>query len=289
MSRVDLAKPAVRPAMWARLMLSGPSGSGKTRSGLIIAQELGEKTCVIDTEQSSALTYADDFTFDHIDWQPPYNPRELAATILDAAQAYDTVLVDSGTHFWKGEGGTLDIAHGDFTGWKQATPAQEEFVLAVLRAQAHVILCVRAKMEYAAEMDGGKLKVSKVGLAPVQRDDLEYELNVSAMITMDHTIAIDKTRCPALAGRTFKAGHAVELAEIYAAWLAGGEPVAEGEVVRELVARMNDLPDELRKQCKAEFVAKIGRPEMLRESQIDAAEELIVAYEAQLQPVEDES
>jgi hypothetical protein len=33
---------------------------------------------MIDTEKESALTYADDFTFDHLPWDPPFEPRELA-------------------------------------------------------------------------------------------------------------------------------------------------------------------------------------------------------------------
>lgn len=278
-SRANLARPAVRQEMKARLMLSGPSGAGKTRTALIIASHIGSSTCVIDTEHGSARTYADDFDFVHIDWQPPYDPRELAATIAELS--YDTIIVDSLSHFWKGEGGTLDIANGDFRGWKEATPAQDDMVTAALRSPAHIILCVRSKMHYEAEQRGDRMRVTKVGLAPIQRDDLEYELNVSARMSMEHVLAIDKTRCPVLADREFRPGRAHEMAELYAAWLAGGEPVAPPEVVREITDRINALGDDARKACKAEFVAKIGRPELLRESQIDAAHLLVAEYEPQ--------
>src|SRR5262245_54698097 len=97
-SRLGLARPAVRPAMNARLMLSGPPGGGKTWSALAIAETLspvgprieGQSHGIlgIDTEKESMLTYADQFTdadgapiFMHLPWAAPFDPRELVDTL----------------------------------------------------------------------------------------------------------------------------------------------------------------------------------------------------------------
>src|SRR5687767_7180971 len=155
-SRLAAGKPAIRAGLHARCFIGGPSGSGKTRTGLIFATVLaGEKAtdpqhgiCVIDTEAQEALNYADDFDFYHVPWAPPYTPGELGDAILEAARDFEVVMVDSASHFWQAEGGTLDIAGGRHTGWNEARPEQNHLVQCFKNAPAHVILCTRSKMEY---------------------------------------------------------------------------------------------------------------------------------------------
>lgn len=231
MSRLANAKPAIRPSLKARLMLSGPAGAGKTLSGLEIAAELGSNLLVIDTERESALTYADEFSFTHLPWHEPFDPRELGATLVEAAADHDVIMVDSFSHFWTGTGGTLDIADGRFGGWKTARPAQGDAVAGILSCAAHVIICVRSKIEYAAEeveQNGRKKQVvKKLGMAPQQDGTLEYELNLAAEIDIDHRISVSKSRTTAVpVGRTFAPGHARDLAKVYAEWLGSGEPFA---------------------------------------------------------------
>lgn len=282
MSRLDNARPAVRPALHGRMLLSGPPGAGKTRSALIVASTLTDgPVLVIDTEKESALTYADDFTFDHLRWSAPFDPRDLSNTLIEAGQSYDVVIVDSLSHFWQAEGGTLDIADGKFGGWKTARPAQHDLVDGILGADAHVICCVRAKVKYEQTTEGGKHRVAKLGMNPIQDSDLEYEVNVSIALDMDHAATVAKSRTTALpVGRTFRPGHMADLAEEYGRWLQGGEPPADRKVVGALIERMNALPDEARKACKQEFVAALGRPEQIRDSQVSAAEALVASHEA---------
>lgn len=232
MSRLGNAKPAVRPSLKARLMLSGPAGAGKTYSALEIAQTLGERILVIDTEKESALTYADEFTFTHLPWREPYDPRELGEALREASDSYDVIIVDSMSHFWSGQGGTLDIADGKFGGWKTARPAQNDGLQGILSAGCHVIVCVRSKMEYVQEevMEGGrkKQKVSKLGMAPKQDGELEYELNLACEISIEHKISVSKSRTTAVpVGTEFHSGHARDLGKTYAAWLMSGEPFAD--------------------------------------------------------------
>lgn len=282
MSRLDAARDAVRPALKARMMLSGPAGSGKTRTALICASVLAEDepVLVIDTERESALTYADDFAFKHLIWEPPYDPRELGREVMAAGESFGVVIVDSASHFWRGDGGTLDIADGKFGGWKTARPAQSDLVAAILQTRAHVIVCSRSKVEYVQEMDGGKHVVRKLGMAVIQDDTLEYELNVAVELAMDHTMTVAKSRSIAVpVGRTFKAGHAEDFANEYADWLKGGEPLASGEDVADLADRMNALGNGRKVACKQEFMALFGRPDHLRESQVSDAQALVTKWE----------
>jgi hypothetical protein len=232
MSRLANAKPAVRPSLKARLMLSGPAGAGKTYSALEIGGTLGERILVIDTERESSLTYADEFSFTHLPWHEPYDPRELARELQEAADQFDVIIVDSLSHFWGGQGGTLDIADGKFGGWKTARPAQNDVVQSILAAPAHIIVCVRSAIEHVQELDPktGKQVVKKLGLSPKQDKDLEYELNLAAEIDIDHRISVSKSRTTAVpVGRSFPAGHARDLGKEYAAWLESGEPFADAD------------------------------------------------------------
>ena len=285
-SRLTLATKAVRPALPARAVFSGPPGAGKTRTSLIVATVLAEggDILLIDTEQESALTYADDFTFTHLPWRPPFDPKDLAATITDAGGQFAVIVVDSLSHFWRGEGGVLDIAGGKFSNWKDARPAHETMVQALLDCKAHFIGCARSKVEHVQEKDPhtGKQVVRKLGMSVIQDDSLEYELNVACELDMDHSFVVSKSRTVAVpVGRVFKPEQAERFAEEYRDWLKGGEPPAPVEFVESIRARIAAMPDAVRKECKAAFVASLGRPDTLPESRMAAAEALVARFEAE--------
>jgi hypothetical protein len=278
-SRARLVRPAVRRPTLARLALSGPSGSGKTWTALSVAEVLapGGRVVVIDTErgdnaQGAAELYADTFAFEVLEWPPPYDPRDLALTLddlssLPAAERPHVVVLDSASHFWRGQGGTLDIAGGKFGGWKAATPAQDDLVAAILRAGYHVLVCLRARQDYAVEEgDHGKQKVVKLGLAPVQRDDLEYEFQVVVQLDMDHRIDVGKTRAQPLAGGSWPAGQQARFAALYRDWLVSGTqvaPMADVEALRQVLRTA-----ELGPQWQAAGWPKADR---LNADQLDAA------------------
>lgn len=281
-SRLHGVKDAVRPALKARVMLAGPAGAGKTLSSLELAAELAEggPVLVIDTEKESALTYADWFEqqygyrFKHLAWAPPYDPRELGALIMEAGETYAAINVDSLSHFWRKSGGTLDIAEGKFSGWKVARPAQEDLLDAILSTQAHLIVCVRSKMEFAQETgDNGKQKVTKLGMAAQQDDTLEYEVNVCGQLDIEHRLTITKSRCIELpVGHYFHPGHVGDMAKVYSAWLKGGEPLARPADIEAIVARFGEITDEeARKAAKVEFVQRFGKPDQIRESRLEEA------------------
>jgi hypothetical protein len=283
-SRLSLVRPAVRPALKARMMLAAPYGAGKTRTALMIARELAEGGPVlgIDTEKESMLTYADEFTFQHLPWSAPFAPAELTDTLAHV-EDYAVVIIDSATHFWNKEGGILEIADGKFGGWKVARPVQEDLVKAMLHCPAHLILCVRSKMAYSATTNAqGKQVIERLGVEPQQDQDLGYELNVALDMSMDHTITVTKTRCRDLPiNLTFRPGEAnvKELARIYREWLAGGEPLLGRAEATALIEMFDQLPGkEDRKVAKRLFVEAFARPEMLKASQLDDAERWVKEY-----------
>lgn len=268
-SRLALANQAVRPKLKARIMLSAPSGGGKTWTALTIARELAKgdmtKVMVIDTEKDSALTYVDEFrmpnggTFMHLPWDPPYSPTDLATTMHEAGRAgYEVIITDSLTHFWTKSGGTLDLADARFGGWKTARPAQEEMVDAILGTTAHVIVCVRSKVEYTQVYNEKtrKQEVKKLGMAPQQDATLDYEMNIAVELDLEHNMFIGKSRTNDIpVGRVYAPGQAPIFAEHYATWLAGGTEV-EVPTLEALLARLNALPEPVMNRVKELWVER---------------------------------
>jgi hypothetical protein len=228
-------KDAVRRGQKARVMFSGPAGSGKTWTLLSVASVLtgGEPFIVIDTENESASLYSDHFKFKVINWTPPYDPKELAEAVKSLQGDWPAMVIDSSSHFWMGEGGTLEIvdnaaakARGNsYAGWKEGTPAQQSLYEAMIRCQTHLLVGTRSKMDYVQEKDDkGRSVVRKVGMAPIQRDGMEYEFTVAGDMDMDHNLIITKTRCSVLSGKVFKAGKEKDMAATLKAWLDSAEP-----------------------------------------------------------------
>lgn len=229
-------KKATRTQARARIALVGPSGSGKTYTGLVFARELvgeGGRIAVIDTERGSASKYAGTVTdFDVLELDQ-HDPRAYMEALYEAGrEGFDVVVIDSLTHAWSGRGGALELvdqaaarskSSNSFAAWREVTPIHNQLVDAILTYPGHVIVTMRAKTEYVMETVNGKSVPRKVGLAPIQRDGMEYEFDVVADIDHDHTFVITKTRCNELDGLVVKkAGHVI--AAKIRAWLEDGEP-----------------------------------------------------------------
>lgn len=191
-------RKAKRKQAKLRLALISPSGFGKTFSALRIAKGLGGKIAVLDTESGSADLYAKQFEYDVLRMNAPFQPDKYVKAIKAAAEAgYDTIILDSLSHAWAGSGGLLD-KHGaladkggnSFAAWRNVTPDYTALVDAIISSPIHVIATMRAKTDYAVE--GGK--VTKLGLAPVQREGLEYEFTVVFDLDKKHQGYCSKDR-----------------------------------------------------------------------------------------------
>jgi hypothetical protein len=231
-------RPAERIGRKARVFLSGVSGSGKSFTALTWAQVLGRHVVVIDTENDSALDYAGDFTFRHLPLRAPYTvQRYIGAMDAAVSDGADVVVVDSVSHAWAGKGGLLELVDrvggsgdgGKFgAGWKTATPLHLDLIEHMTSLPAHLIVTARSRQEYTLERppEGGRAQVVKLGMAPVQRDGLEYEFSVTADLTIDHVLTVSKTRCRALDNYSeVKPG--TEVAERLLAWLTEGRSVTD--------------------------------------------------------------
>lgn len=223
-------KKAERRKAKLRLALSGPSGSGKTTGALLIAKGLGGKIAVLDTERGSASLYADIVPFDVVELGPPYAPERFIEIIQAAEKAgYDTLILDSITHEWKGQGGVLEIvdsiARAKFRGnsyaaWNEGDPRHRKFIDAMLHSPMHIICTMRSKAVYVETEKNGKKTLEKQGAAPEQRDGLEYEFTAVLDLSVDQNLAVkskDRTR---LFMDPFRITE--DTGRILAAWLESG-------------------------------------------------------------------
>lgn len=217
-----------------RMALVGPAGSGKTYTALAIGTALGSKVAVIDTERGSASLYTDKFSFDVCELSN-FHPENYIKAIREAeAAGYEVLVIDSLTHAWNGEGGVLQIVeaasarakNNTYAGWREGTPLQNALVDAILQSKCHVITTMRSKTEYVLENVNGRNVPKKVGMAPVQREGMDYEMSVVGELDQDNTLVVTKTRCEALTGAVIKRP-GKELASQLLAWLTDGAPAPE--------------------------------------------------------------
>ncbi len=222
-----------------RMAIAGPAGSGKTWTALLLATALadGGQVAVIDTEHGSASKYADDFEFD-VEELTNFDPRNYIKAIHEAEKAgYAVLIIDSLSHAWNGTGGALELVEATakknqrkdadhpnkFSAWGEVTPIQNKMIEAILGSKIHVICTMRTKQEYVV---GGDNKPRKLGMAPIQRTDIEYEFDIYADMDTDNTMIVQKSRCRPLSGKVIPKPGA-KVAEILAKWLEGPkEPIA---------------------------------------------------------------
>lgn len=206
-------KPAKRGIAKLRLALMGPSGSGKTYSALLIAKGLGGKVALVDTERGSGELYSHLYSYDAAQLSPPFSPETYMEAITAAEKAgYDILIIDSLSHAWTGEGGVLAMhdqaskyTRNSFAAWREVTPQHNALVDAILGSSCHVIVTMRTKTAYEVTNENGKTKVAKVGLAPVQRDGLEYEFTVVLDLALEgHIASASKDRTGLFDGQFFK-------------------------------------------------------------------------------------
>lgn len=225
-----------------RLTINGPSGSGKTMSALLIAFGLGDKVLVGDTENRSAAKYAEmdegqlaGKSFDIVFIDQPYTVEKYIEVIEAAEQnGYDVLILDSLSHVWAGEGGLLqqkeqlDSRGGrqnQYTNWGAITKQHERLRARLLNCKVHLICTMRSKQEYAQVEKDGKKTIEKLGMAPIQRDGMEYEFDAVFDLAMDHSAVATKHRTGSLLeGKLFKPS--VDTGKALLGWLTKGAPEA---------------------------------------------------------------
>lgn len=195
-----------------RMALTGVSGAGKTLGALYIAFGITgdwSKIALIDTEHERARFYADRSDLDtgkflYESLEPPYSADRYKKLVAEGAAAVGkdgVVIVDSFSHAWNNEGGILDYkdkvasqsGKTSYTAWNEAGKQQNSLVNTILSVDCHTIVTMRSKMDYAMQQnESGKQVPVKVGLAPIQRDDTEYEFDIVLDIARNHIATTSK-------------------------------------------------------------------------------------------------
>lgn len=239
-AQIPIFEEVTRKKSKARIALVGPSGAGKTLSALLMAYGITgdwKKVALIDTEHERGRFYAERTDFDigkflYAPLYPPYSPEKYISYVNSAVQAVGNdgvVIVDSFSHAWDNEGGVLDIksqiakrqGKNDYTAWDEAGKIQNGLINSILSIPCHAIVTMRTKMAYAMEInDRGKTVPVKIGLAPVQRENAEYEFDVVLQINRDHIASASKDTTFL---DTWNGVITADLGKQLAAWLDQGE------------------------------------------------------------------
>lgn len=134
-----------------------------------------------------------------------------------------------------------------FAAWREVTPAHNQLVDALLGAELHIITTLRTKTAYELVDDNGKKKPVKIGMAPVQRDGMEYEFTLVMDLAIErHVATASKDRT-----RLFDGAHFVPRAdtgEALRAWLESGKDPAEEsrkllKRLKSAVTKLDAVPD----------------------------------------------
>lgn len=250
---MSIFKKATKEQARARIAFIGPAGSGKTMTSLKVAKVLakGGTIAVLDTERGSASKYADIAGFDVAELTHQ-SPDDYVSAIGEAAKAgYAVLVIDSLSHAWAGVGGALEMvdkavkrsnSRNSFAAWRDVTPRHNRLVDTILNFPGHVICTMRSKTEYILEDTGRGTKAPrKVGLAPIQRDGVDYEFDIVGEIDQAHTMVITKSRCPAVSDLVIeKPGD--EFAQKVLEWLTDGVAPTEHVGVAPVAATPVEAP-----------------------------------------------
>lgn len=200
-----LFKKALRKKSKLRLGITGPAGSGKTYGALLIAFGLGGNIALIDSENGSGDLYSSLGNYDIGYITAPYDVKKYIQAIHDAENSgYDIIIIDSLSHAWSGQGGLLDWQSkivetskngNSYTAWRQVTPWHNKLIDTMLASSAHIIATMRSKTEYVqVQNDKGRTEIRKVGLAPVQREGMDYEFSTVFDLNVNHIASVSKDR-----------------------------------------------------------------------------------------------
>ena len=239
---MSVFRKAERRKAKLRLAITGPAGSGKTYGALLIAQGLGGRIAMIDTENGSGDLYSAVCDYDILNINAPFDPRKYIQAIHDAeCEGYDVLIIDSLSHCWISEGGLLDIKeqlassgkYNSFSAWSKVTPLQNKLIEAMLTSKCHIIATMRSRTDYVQVVnDKGRTEIRKVGLAPVQRDGMDYEFSLVFDLNNEHTVTVSKDRTSLFDGQSFSLSP--EIGSKLLEWLNSGKDIPD---VRELNER----------------------------------------------------
>ena len=226
---------AVRVNTPAFIALAGPSGSGKTRSALELATGLAGpsgKILIADTEGNRALHYADLYTFDHVEWQPPFTPERNAALIdLAESRGYSVLVIDSESDEWEGEGGLQEIRESTKDEFWARTKARHKHALInrIRRSKVHIVFCLRAEERVRISKVDGRTMVEPLGWQPICEKRFMHEVQSSFIFDPANPGVPIPVKLYDIHAQFFPKGQKVSRSagEALAQWCSGGVPAPQ--------------------------------------------------------------
>lgn len=216
----NLFQRANRQGAFIKIGISAPSGAGKTYSSLLIAKYLATRNteeeptiAVIDSEAGRASKHAKSPgvpPFDvlqigpsslHADYRT-YHPLKFVELIkMAVANRYEVLIIDSASLEWAGSPeGCLSLVDSHKRGdqrntqkaWGIVTPLHNAFVEAIIGEPIHIFVTFRAKQDRVIQGEDKSASVTRLGLNPTTRKDIEYEFDFFAEMDLGHTLYVLK-------------------------------------------------------------------------------------------------
>lgn len=205
----EIVKANAAPRRPFNLFLYGQTKGGKTTGAWLAAMRLVghkgaglDKILFIDTESGRSTYILDQYPeladASIVYWEPPFDVPELTKFITAQQANYEVIVIDSFSAFYSREGGTLDqvsketarLQGNSYVAWKRPGDEYNRFLTAVTQLDCNVIVCARAKMEYAQQEQEQNGRVRKVivplGVGPVVRaSETAYEFDLEVEVLLD--------------------------------------------------------------------------------------------------------
>lgn len=198
-------KKAVREQVFSKVLLGGVAGSGKSYSALLLAKGMADETekrtgkrpkiGMLSTEGGRSLLYADVVDYDLAELEEPFTPESMIEDLATLEEeGYGIIIIDSLSAFWSGSGGILQIVQSmggnNMQAWAKCTPRFNQMMNAIVKANMHIIACVRGKDTWEIDKDqNGKTSVKKLSQGLDFRANADYEFMASFMIDQQTHVA----------------------------------------------------------------------------------------------------
>lgn len=237
--------------------------------------EIWEKLCIIDTENESGSLYVGKQItgtkvgeYLTINLEAPFSAaRYLEAIELAEQNGVEFLIIDSLSHAWTGEGGLLDVqgnvakrTGNSYTAWREVTPMHNRLVDKILQCSMHVVITLRTKTEYVIEENAnGKKTPRKIGMAPIFRDGIEFEVTVFFELDQSHAATATKDRTGLFDGQYFLI--APDTGAKIQEWLAGATPDVVSVHTPSAVPEVKAITTELVDAAVRAYCANLSREE----------------------------
>jgi hypothetical protein len=259
-SRQEMLQPVTTTKQKVRLALQGPSGSGKSYSALLLAFGLTgacEKIAIIDTDGAASL-YSYFGPFNTLSIAPPFTPQKFTDALeLCERSGIEAIIIDSLSAEWVDEGGVLDSMR-ECEHPYNVIDAHTDLMRALRNTPLHLIATIRSRDAYRLIVVGKGKEVQKIGLEPLQQDDIHYLFHTVLGLDMKH-------RATALKDRTsfFQEQGTVmiteEIAALYSRWCGEKTHQQPSSLVLGAINKCNTLHEllELLLQTEVEDIATL--------------------------------